>query len=79
MKTVYTSSYEDKEQFVKDILEPMLLSFDMGFVDAKYKRVGSNEFVSLTNRNSDKTILVNVSCDSIRALVQDVMRALKFD
>lgn len=77
MKKVYTSSYEDKELFVKDILEPMLLSFDMGFVDAKYKRIGSNEFVNLTNRNPDKTILINVSCDSIRALVQDVLKAIK--
>ena len=75
-RTEYRSNSEGKAAFVREKLLPVLLSIDSGWTDVEYVEEDVNEYVVLTNKNSDKNKKVNVSCDSVRALFSDVMRAV---
>ena len=69
----YDSNEDGKAAFVTEKLKPVLCSIDSGWVDAQYVVEGYNEYVILTNKNSDKTRRINVTADSIRALFADVV------
>lgn len=75
-RTEYRSNSEGKAAFVREKLLPVLLSIDAGWIDAEYVEEGPNEYVVVTNKNSDKTKKINVSCDSVRALFDDVVRQI---
>ena len=75
-RTEYRSNSEGKAAFVREKLLPVLLSIDAGWTDAEYVEEGPNEYVVVTNKNSDKTKKINVSCDSVRALFDDVVRQI---
>lgn len=69
----YRSDELGKAEFVEEKLKPVLCSIDAGWVDAQYVVEGYNEYVVITNKNSDKTRRINVTADSIRALFADVV------
>lgn len=73
MNTEYRSNEDGKAAFVTEKLKPVLCSIDAGWVDAEYVVEGCNEYVIITNKNSDKTRRINVTADSIRALFADVV------
>ena len=75
-RTEYRSNSEGKAAFVREKLLPVLLSIDSGWIDVEYIEEGPNEYVIVTNKNSDKTKKINVSCDSVRALFDDVVRQI---
>lgn len=75
-RTFYESTYEGKNAFVEEKLKPLILSMDTAWDDVEYVHALGGELVTLTNKNPDKTLHVNVTCDSIRALVRDVFTAI---
>lgn len=73
MNKEYRSNEDGKAAFVAEKLKPVLCSIDAGWIDAEYVVEGCNEYVIITNKNSDKTKRINVTADSIRALFADVV------
>lgn len=71
----YQSNYEGKQQYTKDCLEPMFVGLGNGWESVEYVIENAREKVILTNANEDKSFDVDVTCDSILALANDVMRA----
>lgn len=72
----YNSDALGKAEFVEEKLKPVLCAIDSGWIDAEYIVDGYNEYVVVTNKNSDKTKRIDVTADSIRALFADVVRQL---
>lgn len=83
---MYESNKEGKRAYVNDLLKPMLINAGLGITNVQYfdSKTTSNTLPSLqqlypeevlvVNANPDKSLLVNVSDDSISALVCDVMK-----
>ena len=83
---MYESNCEGKRAYVKDLLKPMLINAGLGITNVQYldSKTTSNtlpsmqqlypEEVLVVNANPDKSILINISGDSIAALVCDVMK-----
>ncbi len=76
-KTWYYSNELGKKAFVEERIKPLLLSIDSGWDDTYYEfdEANHSEVVKLINANPDKSLAVNVTCDSIKALAEDVLRA----
>lgn len=73
----YDSDYIGKKAFVEEKLAPLILALGQGWTDVTYYVTGYNrEYVGLTNANLDKCKEINVSCDSISALAQDVLKTI---
>lgn len=77
----YASNYEGKKQYVSECLAPAIIGLDQGWESLEYinnyqDRIG-HEVVLCTNANPDKTVAVNVTCDSISALFWDVATTLR--
>ena len=83
---MYENSKEGKRAYVNDLLRPMLINAGLGITNVQYldsettsstlpslKQLYPEE-VLVVNANPDKSILINVSGDSIAALVCDVMK-----
>ena len=79
MKT-YESNNEGKAKYVKECLEPAYIGVDEGWESLtfipNYQDRQGYDVVLAVNKNSDKTIAVNVSCDSVRALFWDVAKTI---
>ena len=78
--TYYYSNESGKKAFVEERLKPLLISMDSGwenvcYVYFEFDKSKRMEVVKLINANPDKNLTVNVACDSIRALAEDVLRA----
>ena len=83
---MYESNNEGKRAYVNDLLKPLLINAGLGIKDVQYldSETTSNtlpsmqqlypEEILVVNANPDKSILINVSGDSIAALVCDVMK-----
>lgn len=83
---MYENNYEGKRAYVNDLLKPLLVNAGLGIKEVRYSdsKTTSNtlpsmqqlypEEVLVVNANPDKSILINVSGDSIAALVCDVMK-----
>lgn len=77
---MYESNNEGKRAYVNDLLKPLLINADLGIKDVQYLDKNSPvarmypETVEIVNANLEKSMSVNVSGDSIRALVCDVMK-----
>ena len=70
---MYESTIEGKRRFVEERLAPMMKDMDSAIESVTYSKHIDGEFVFVVNKNPDKTMKVNVSADSIKALVADVM------
>lgn len=83
---MYENNKEGKRAYVNDLLRPMLINAGLGIKDVQYldSETTSNTLPSLQqlypeevlviNANPDKSVMVNVSGDSISAMVCDVMK-----
>lgn len=77
---MYESNNEGKRAYVNDLLKPMLINADLGIKDVQYLDKNNPvarmypETVEIVNANLEKSMSINVSGDSIRALVCDVMK-----
>lgn len=83
---MYESNQEGKRAYVNDLLRPMLINAGLGIKDVQYldSKTTSNtlpalqqlypEEVVVVNANPSKSVMVNVSGDSISAMVCDVMK-----
>lgn len=83
---MYKDNYEGKRAYVNDLLRPMLINAGLGIERVLYtdSETTSNtlpafqqlypEEIVVVNANPSKSIIVNVSGDSIRAMVCDVMK-----
>ena len=64
-----------KQSFVAMHLSPLLNAIDHNIVCASYKREGEIEIVNVVYRNRH-TVVVNVTCDSLAAIVKDVIKVI---
>lgn len=77
---MYESNHEGKRAYVNDLLKPMLINAGLGIKDVRYLDEESPltrlypETVEIINANPEKSMSVNVSADSISAMVCDVMK-----
>ena len=83
---MYKDNHEGKRAYVNDLLRPMLINAGLGIENVLYtdSETTSNtlpafqqlypEEVVVINANPSKSVIVNVSGDSIRAMVCDVMK-----
>lgn len=69
---MYQSTIEGKKKFVEEKVKPLVLAMDDRFVNVEYITDGESEFVVVTNKNPDKTAQIDVTADSLTALVADV-------
>ena len=77
----YESNYEGKEAYVRECLAPAIINMNQGWESVEYINNYSGrtgyEVVLCSNKNPDKTVAVNVTCDSISALFWDVAQTLR--
>lgn len=77
---MYESNYEGKRAYVNDLLKPLLVNAGLGIKDVRYLDEKSPltrmypETIEIVNTNPEKSMSVNVSADSISAMVCDVMK-----
>ena len=77
---MYENNHEGKRAYVNDLLKPLLVNSGLGIKEVRYLDEKSPltrlypETVEIINTNPEKSMSVNVSADSIRALVCDVMK-----
>jgi len=76
MKT-YQATKEGKKAFVEEMVKPLILSMDDCWDDVSYEyQSGIGEYVTLKNKNPEKTIEVNVTGDSLNGVVSDIFTKL---
>ena len=63
---------EKKQTFVKKYLKPLLIAMQINIADVSYS-AEHGEYVEVVYENQYK-IKICVSCDSLRAIVLDVVR-----
>lgn len=77
---MYENNHEGKRAYVNDLLKPLLINAGLGIKDVQYLDEKSPltrmypETVEIINANPEKSRSVNVSGDSIMAMVCDVMK-----
>ena len=77
---MYENNHEGKRAYVNDLLKPLLINAGLGIKDVRYLDEESPltrlypETVEIVNANPEKSMSVNVSADSISAMVCDVMK-----
>ena len=64
-----------KQSFVAMYLSPLLYAIDHNIVRAGYKREGEIEIVNVIYK-SGHNVVVNVTCDSLAAIVKDVIKVI---
>ena len=76
---LYTNTIEGKRKFVENIIAPLVQN-ENHFKDCKYVQEGYEEWIELTSWSTlDKPIKINVTADSLEALIRDFCRNfLKF-
>lgn len=75
-RVYYHSTEQGKRLFVEERLKPLVMSMDTCWEDIKYVNNSKQEIVKLINKNPEKSVDVNVACDSISALTKDVFRVI---
>lgn len=73
---VYSSNIDGKRAFVADVLSPLMVQAYTGWRGAEYENDGHRELVHLINAHGEKCKSVDVSADSVTALVLDVFKEL---
>lgn len=72
---VYKETIEDKRAFVKEVLSSLLVINNTGWYGAEYEHLqGQGEFVYLLAKNGVRGCKIDVTADSISAIVLDVYK-----
>ena len=72
----YPSTIDGKRNFVSEVLSPFLVQAATGWYGAKYECRENCEIVHLITAQGWKSIPINVTGDSLAALVRDVFRKI---
>lgn len=74
---VYKGTKEDKDNFVTDVLSPLLVQANTGWYGALYMDVkDKGEYVCLLDENGVMGAKIDVTADSITAIIIDVFKKL---
>ena len=74
---VYKGTKEDKDDFVTDVLSPLLVQANTGWYGALYMDVkGKGEYVCLLDKEGVIGAKIDVTADSITAIILDVFKNL---
>ena len=72
---VYKGTKEDKDAFVSEVLSPLLVAANTGWYGAEYEHLqGQGEFVYLLAKDGVRGCKIDVTADSISAIVLDVYK-----
>ena len=74
---VYKGTKEDKDDFVTEVLSPLLVAANTGWYEALYMDVkGKGEYVCLLDKEGVIGAKIDVTADSITAIIIDVFKKL---
>ena len=74
---IYRGTKEDKKAFVEDVLSPLMVQANTGWYGAKYVNVeGKGEYVCLYDEEGVIGSKIDVTADSITAIIVDVFRKI---
>lgn len=74
---VYKGTKEDKDDFVTEVLSPLLVAANTGWFGALYMDVkGKGEYVCLLDKEGVIGAKIDVTADSITAIILDVFKNL---
>ena len=74
---VYKGTKEDKDDFVTEVLSPLLIAANTGWYGALYMDVkDKSEYVCLLDENGVIGAKIDVTADSITAIILDVFKNL---
>ena len=77
-KNVYRSNYEGKEKFIEEVVNPLVLNSELEYSAVYYKPdpLRSDEYIQLYDSNGVLRGTIDITCDSISAIIIDVVRYL---
>lgn len=70
----YRSNTEGKAAFVAEVLSPLLIQCGTGWSGAEYENTSCGEYVYLINKFGTRSRKVDVSADSLQALITDTLK-----
>lgn len=74
---VYNGTKEDKDDFVTEVLSPLLIQANTGWYGALYMDVkGKGEYICLLDKEGVIGAKIDVTADSITAIILDVFKNL---
>lgn len=77
-KNVYRSNYEGKEKFIEEVVNPLVLNSELEYSAVYYKPnpLRDDEYIQLYDSNGILRGTIDITCDSISAIIIDVVRYL---
>lgn len=72
----YRSTKEGKAEFVKEILSPLMIHANTGWHGAEYEAEVGGEYVYLLDREGNSCRKIDVSSNSLSAIVTDVFKSI---
>ena len=74
---IYRGTKEDKKAFVEDVLSPLMVQANTGWYAAMYFNIeGKGEYVYLYDKEGVIGSKIDVTADSITAIIIDVFRKI---
>lgn len=73
---IYTSDTAGKAEFIKEVISPLLINANTGWYGAEYEQNESGEYIYLLTENGARSVAVDITCDSLQAIVCDVFNEL---
>lgn len=71
---VYKSDIDGKAKFVSEVIAPLMVQADTGWYGAEYEEDDCGEFVYLLDKDSYRCKAINVSANSLQAIVLEVFK-----
>jgi hypothetical protein len=77
-RTIYRSNYEGKEKFIEEVVNPLLLNSELEYSAVYYKpkALRDDEYIQLYDSNGVLRGTIDITCDSISAIIIDVVKYL---
>lgn len=73
---IYTTDTAGKAEFVREVISPLLINADTGWYGAEYEQNESGEYIYLLTENGARSEVVDITKDSLQAIVCDVFNEL---
>lgn len=75
---IYTSDTAGKAEFVKEVVSPLLINADTGWYGAEYEKNENGEYIYLLTENGARNVAVDITRDSLQAIVCDVFKCVRY-
>lgn len=75
---IYTSDTAGKAEFVREVISPLLINADTGWYGAEYEQNESGEYVYLLTEEGVRGVAVDITRDSLQAIVCDVFKCNRY-